>query len=132
MTIRLRDDKKKSSNKMQLVLSVRVLVQLSCFLPHPNSRCPGAALQHFSVQSSKFPSSYSKTVSTSRPLYPLLYLSFTDSSKRFPPLYLIPLQHHPLYLVLYTSKIHIRDVFCFRFLYIRIYHTFKYHVHILF
>src|SRR6266498_1718564 len=75
---------------------------------------------------------WSKTVSTSHPLYPPLYLFFIDSSKRFPPLYLIPLQQRPLYLVLYTSKIRIRNVFCSEFFYVRIYRTLKYHVYILF
>src|SRR5205809_163301 len=74
----------------------------------------------------------SKTDSTN-----ILYITssipyFTDSSKRFSPLYLIPLQQRLLYLVLYTSKIRIRDVFCSEFFYVRIYHTLKYHVHVLF
>jgi hypothetical protein len=55
-----------------------------------------------------------------------LYLSFTVSSKRFHPLYLISLQQRPLY-----SNTHIKDIFKFYFLYIRIYHTLKCIVHIL-
>jgi hypothetical protein len=69
---------------------------------------------------------YAKAVSSNilyiHPLYP----SFIVSSKRFYPLYLLPLQQRSLY-----SNIYIRDIFYFYFLYIRIYHTVKYIVHIL-
>jgi hypothetical protein len=41
------------------------------------------------------------TVSFITPLYP----SFTASSKRFPPLYLVPLQQRFLYLTLYTLNL---------------------------
>jgi hypothetical protein len=47
-----------------------------------------------------------------------LYPSFTDFSIKFSPLYLISLQQRSLNLILYT-----RNVFCSKFLYVRIYHT---------
>jgi hypothetical protein len=67
----------------------------------------------------------SSNVLYTHPLYP----SFTVSSKRFHPLYLLTLQQRPLNHVLYT-QISILETF-FIFLYIRICHTLKCIVHIL-
>jgi hypothetical protein len=60
-----------------------------------------------------------------------LYLSFTVFSKRFHPLYLISLQQHSLNHVLYTQIPILKIFLNFIFLYVRIYHTLKYIVHIL-
>jgi hypothetical protein len=68
------------------------------------------------------PKAVSSNVLYIHPLYP----SFTVSSKRFHPLYLLSLQQRPLY-----SNIYIRDIFYFYFLYICICHTLKCIVHIL-
>jgi hypothetical protein len=58
-------------------------------------------------------------------------MSFTVSSKRFHPLYLLPLQQHPLNHVIYTQISILEMFFIFIFLYIRICHTLKCIVHIL-
>jgi hypothetical protein len=74
--------------------------------------------------------SKSKVVSSNilyiHPLYP----SFTVSSKRFHPLYLLPLQQRPLNHVPYTQIPILETFLNFYFLYIRIYYTLKYIVHI--
>jgi hypothetical protein len=59
-----------------------------------------------------------------------LYLSFTVSSKRSRPLYLLPLQQHPLNHVLYT-QIHILETFFIFIFCAYICHTLKCIVHIL-
>jgi hypothetical protein len=55
-----------------------------------------------------------KAVSSNVLYIHLLYLSFTVSSKTFYPLYLNPLQQHPLNYILYT-QIHILEIFLFLF-----------------
>jgi hypothetical protein len=70
---------------------------------------------------------FSSNVLYIHPLYP----PFTVFSKRFHPLYLFPLQQHPLNHILYTQISILETFFIFYFLYIRIYHTLKYIVHIL-
>jgi hypothetical protein len=84
---------------------------------HMASNRSGFHIRLFTAMSSKFqsPKEYS--------------LSFTNSSKK--SLYLTPVEQRHLYLILYTTKIYIRYVFCSIFLYVCICHSIKCHIHVL-